>query len=207
MKTIAMRWAICAFCVLSFCKSQAQVTIGPEVGFTAAGLYSDEEDIYAGFNFHVGGTAHIQINDFLAVRPSVLFKSGNMTNADYNDEQISLNRISIPVPVMYSHVFENSSTLFAGVGPNFMYNLSGKSKYGGESAKIEFGSNQGQLKPFDMGIQFKGGYQFANGLALSTFLNLGMSNLSNEQSGTFKSMDAIGFSIGWMFGGGSGDYY
>ena len=52
------------------------------------------------------------------------------------------------------------------------------------------------MKPFDTGMQFKGGYQFANGMALSTFLNPGMSNLSNEQSGTLKSMDAIGFSIG-----------
>ena len=88
---------------------------------------------------------------------------------------------------MYSHIFENGGTLFAGVGPNFMFNQSGKSKYGGESTKIEFGSNEGQMKPF------KGGYQFSNGIALSTFLNLGPSNLSNEQGQTFKSMDAIGF--------------
>ena len=128
-------------------------------------------------------------------------------NADYSNDEISLNRISLPIPILYSHVFGNSSTLFAGVGPNFMYNLSGKSKYEGQSTKIEFGSDEGQLKPFDMGIQFKGGYQFANGIALSTFLNLGTSNLSNAQSGTLKSIDAFGFSIGWMFGGGSADYY
>jgi len=88
-------------------------------------------------------------------------------NADYSNDEISLNRISLPIPILYSHVFGNSSTLFAGVGPNFMYNLSGKSKYEGQSTKIEFGSNEGQLKPFDMRIQFKGGYQFANGIALA----------------------------------------
>lgn len=207
MKTTFMRWAISALFVLSFCTIKAQVTIGPEVGFAASGLYSDEEDLYAGFNWHIGGTAHFQLNNFLAVRPSLLFKSGSMMNADYNEEEISLNRLSLAAPIMFSHVFDNSSIVFGGAGPNFMYNLSGKVKYSGESVKIDFGSNEGQLKPFDMGIQLKGGYQFASGLALSAFLNIGTTNLSNEQQGTFKSLDAFGFSINWMFGGGSGDYY
>jgi len=50
MKTMLMRWAICALCTFLFCTTKAQVTIGPEVGFTATGLYTDEEDVYAGFN-------------------------------------------------------------------------------------------------------------------------------------------------------------
>jgi hypothetical protein len=207
MKTMLMRWAIFALSVLPFCKkAQAQVSVGPEVGFTAAGLYSDESDVYAGINLHVGATAHFQLTDFLAVRPSLLFKTGSMTYADYSDETYSMNRISLPVPIMYSHVFGNSSTLFGGLGPNFMYNLSGKYKSEGVSSKLEFGSNEGQMKRFDMGLQFKGGYQFANGLSLSTFLNLGMSNLSNVPGNNLKTMDALGFSIGWMFGGNSSDY-
>lgn len=207
MQTTLMRWAIYALCILPSSQINAQVTFGPEAGFTAAGLYSDADDLYAGINWHIGGTAHFQVNNFLAVRPSLLFKSGSMVNADYSEEAISLNRISIAAPVMYSHVFENNSIVFGGVGPNFMYNLSGKVKYEGISEKIEFGNNEGQLKPIDIGIQFKGGYQFANGLALSMFLNVGSSNLSNDPYVTFKSLDAVGFSFVWMFGGGSGDYY
>ncbi|HEX5152520.1 MAG TPA: porin family protein [Parafilimonas sp.] len=202
-----MRWAICALCILPFCKkAQAQVTVGPEVGFTAAGLYDEESNVYAGINLHVGATAHLQVTDFLAVRPSLLYKTGTLVNGDYMDEKYSMNRISIPVPIMYSHIFDNSSTLFAGLGPNFMYNLSGKYKTGGESSKLEFGSNEGQMKRFDMGLQLKGGYQFANGLSLSTFFNLGLSNLSNVPGDNVKTMDALGFSIGWMFGGNSPDY-
>ena len=203
-----MRWAIFALCVLPFCKkAQAQVSVGPEVGFTAAGLYNEESDVYAGVNLHVGATAHFQLTDFLAVRPSLLFKTGTLTSADYNDEKYSMNRISIPVPIMYSHIFGNSSTLFAGLGPNFMYNLSGKYKVVGVSEKMEFGSNEGQMKRFDMGLQLKGGYQFANGLSLSSFFNLGLTNLSNSSDTKVRSMDAVGFSIGWMFGGNSSDYY
>src|SRR5678815_919152 len=207
MKTTLMRWAICALCILPFCKkTQAQVSIGPEVGFTAAGLYDEESNVYAGINLHVGATAHLQVTNFLAVRPSLLFKTGTLVNGDYMDEKYSMNRISIPVPIMYSHIFDNSSTLFAGLGPNFMYNLSGKYKTEGESMKLEFGGNEGQMKRFDMGLQLKGGYQFAGGLSLSTFLNLGLSNLSNEPGNNLKTMDALGFSIGWMFGGNSSDY-
>ena len=81
-----------------------------------------------------------------------------MSNADYSEDQISLNRITLPVPIMYSRIFDNSSMLFAGAGPNFMYIMSGKNKYEDQSSKIEFGSNEGQMNRFDMGIQLKGGY-------------------------------------------------
>jgi hypothetical protein len=205
MKTVLMRWVICTLSIFLFCKkNQAQLSIGPEAGFSAAGLYNSE-DVYAGVNLHIGATAHFQINDFLAVRPSLLFKTGTMVWADDEDEKISLTRISIPVPIMYSHVFNNSNMLFGGVGPNFMYNLSGKNSSYGESMKMEFGDNPGQMKRFVMGLHLKGGYQFANGLALSAFFNLGLSNLSNEPGENLKSLDAVGFSLGWMFGGSSVD--
>ncbi|MGN6352225.1 MAG: porin family protein [Parafilimonas sp.] len=209
MKLNALRWALPALIICSLhSTTQAQVSVGPEIGFTASGLYNDN-DIYAGLNYHAGVTAHFQLTDFLAIRPSLLFKTGDMKIADdYYDEKYSLNRISLPVPIMYSHIFGNNSTLFAGVGPNLMYNISGKYSSAGYTSKIEFGSDTaGQIKRFDVGLQLKGGYQFANGISLSTFFNLGLSNLSNDAYYKLKSMDAFGFSIGWMFGSNSGDYY
>ena len=183
----------------------AQVSVGPEVGFTAAGLYNDESDVYAGINVHAGATAHIQLGNFLAVRPSLLFKTGTLSYQDDSNSKISFTRISLPVPIMYSKIFDNGGNLFVGVGPNIMYSLGGKVKESGQSANIEFGKEQGQLKPIDIGLHLKGGFQFANGLALSTFFNGGFTNLSNVSGIKTKTMDAIGFSIGWMFGGGS-DY-
>lgn len=204
MKKLLRKFAVVLLFVLPFCKpAQAQVSVGPEVGFTAAGLYSNQDDVYAGINGHFGVTAHIQLGNFFAVRPSLLFKSGSMAYTDDDQEKIALTRISIPVPVMYSHVFDNGGMLFAGAGPNFMYSFSGKYKYGSESQKIEFGSGEEQMKPFDIGLHLKAGYQFSNGLALSTFFNAGFTNLNNVDGQQFKSLDAIGFSIGWMFGGKS----
>lgn len=78
MKLNALRWALPALIICSLhSKTQAQVSVGPEIGFTASGLYNDN-DIYAGLNYHAGVTAHFQLTDFLAIRPSLLFKAGDM---------------------------------------------------------------------------------------------------------------------------------
>ncbi|WP_290796494.1 porin family protein [Flavihumibacter sp. UBA7668] len=183
--------------------SFAQISVGPELGFTASGLYDQDADTYAGANIHGGVTAHFQLNHFLAVRPSVLFRTGKMSYDDM--DEIKLSRISIPVPIMYSHVFDNSSTLFAGLGPNFMYNMSGKYSSDGWSEDIEFGSGDEQLKRMDIGVQVKAGYQFANGIALSSFINIGTTNLYNTSEQKLRSLDAIGFSVGWMFGSHSSE--
>src|ERR1700712_4894667 len=126
MKKFTFQFFILANCLFLFItQSDAQVMVGPSAGFTAAGLYTNNNDVYAGVNGQVGATAHFQLTDFLAVRPSVLYKFGSMANSNDNTDKISLNRIAIPVPLVYSHVFPNNGILFGGVGPNFMYNISG----------------------------------------------------------------------------------
>jgi hypothetical protein len=75
MKPCLMRSFVFILCIFPFFKrAAAQISFGPEVGFTASGLYNDN-DVYAGVNLHVGATAHFQLTDFLAVRPSLLFKT------------------------------------------------------------------------------------------------------------------------------------
>src|SRR5579872_1669600 len=113
MKKIAFRFAILVYCLFLFStQSDAQVMVGPSAGFTAAGLYTNNNDVYAGINGQIGATAHFQITDFLAVRPSVLYKFGSMAYSNDNTDKISLNRIAIPVPIVYSHVFPNNGILF-----------------------------------------------------------------------------------------------
>jgi hypothetical protein len=192
---------LCVF-FLRHAHAQTEVTYGPEVGFMASGLYDNEETIFAGVNLHIGGTAHIQIGNHFAVRPSLLFRPGSyMSNADFTEEKISLTRLSVPIPLLYSRNFENSNKFFLGAGPNFMYSLSGKAKNGGMETDIDFGDNG--LKRFDLGLHLKGGFQFGMGLSLNLFFNAGLSNIAqdNDFDYTLKSLDAFGFAIGWMFGG------
>jgi hypothetical protein len=201
MKKITFRFFIIANLLFLFAtQSYAQVMFGPSAGFTAAGLYTNNDDVYAGINGQIGATAHFQITDFLAVRPSLLYKFGSMANSNDNTDKISLNRIAIPVPIVYSHVFPNNGILFGGLGPNFMYNLSGTQENYYQSGDINFSGDSPQMQRFDVGLDFTGGYQFASGLSLSLFFNAGLSNISKVPDNTLHSLDAFGFSIGWMFG-------
>jgi len=204
MKKFTPRFFILANCLFLFItQSDAQIMVGPSAGFAAAGLYTNNSDVYAGVNGQVGVTAHFQITDFLAVRPSILYKFGSMANSNDNTDKISLNRIAIPVPIVYSHVFPNNGILFGGLGPNFMYNLSGTQQNYYQSGDINFDGVSPQMQRFDVGLDFTGGYQFASGLSLSLFLNAGLSNISKVPDNTMHSLDAFGFSIGWMFGSAS----
>jgi hypothetical protein len=201
MKTITFRFIILVNCLFLFsAQSDAQVMFGPSAGFTAAGLYTNDNNVYAGVNGQIGATAHFQITDFLAVRPSVLYKFGSMANSNDMTDKISLNRIAIPVPIVYSHIFRNNGILFGGLGPNFMYNLSGTQENSYQSGKISFSGDGAQMQRLDVGLDFTGGYQFSRGLSLSLFFNAGLSNMSKVPDNTLHSLDAFGFSIGWMFG-------
>jgi hypothetical protein len=204
MKTIAFQFIILVNCLFLFStQSDAQVMFGPSAGFTAAGLYTSDNNVYAGINGQIGATAHFQITDFLAVRPSVLYRFGSMANSNDNTDKISLNRIAIPVPIVYSHIFPNNGILFGGLGPNFMYNLSGTQQNYYQNGDISFSGDNAQMQRFDVGLDFTGGYQFSSGLSLSLFLNAGLSNISKAPDNSLHSLDAFGFSIGWMFGSAS----
>ncbi|HET7000645.1 MAG TPA: outer membrane beta-barrel protein [Puia sp.] len=206
MKKFAYGFIILVNCLFVFnTQSNAQVMFGPSAGFTAAGLYTNDDNVYAGINGQIGATVHFQITDFLAVRPSVLYRFGSMANSNDNTDKISLNRIAIPVPIVYSHIFPNNGILFGGVGPNFMYNLSGTQENYYQSGKIIFSGDNAQMQRFDVGLDFTGGYQFSKGLSLSLFLNAGLSNISKSPGTTLHSLDAFGFSIGWMFGNASNE--
>jgi hypothetical protein len=204
MKKFTFQFFIIVSCLfLITTQSDAQVMVGPSAGFTAAGLYTNNNNVYAGVNGQIGVTAHFQITDFLAVRPSVLYKFGSMANSNDNTDKISLNRIAMPVPIVYSHVFTNNGILFGGLGPNFMYNLSGTQENYYQSGKINFSGDSAQMQRFDVGLNITGGYQFESGLSLSLFFNAGFSNISKVPDNTIHSLDAFGFSIGWMFGSAS----
>lgn len=188
------------FSLASTTNAQVHVSAGPEVGFTASGLYTDDQsDIFAGLNGHFGGTAHVQFGRFLAIRPSVLFKVGNMSHSDYTEQKISLNRIAVPIPILFSYVFRNDGLVFIGAGPNFQYAFSGKTTYD-STTNISFGSGPGQWKRMDVGLHLKGGYQFPIGIGISTFANFGFTTLASTGYSQIRSLDAIGFSLSYMFG-------
>jgi hypothetical protein len=205
MKTL-LSLSLALFCLLFSSNTQAQVStsFGPEIGFTASGLYDKyNEEVTAGLHIHAGATAHIQIGDFFAVRPSLLFQTGKFENPDYPDQTTKLTRISIPVAILFSKNFENENKMYFGAGPNFKYSIAGKTNnnFESEMRKIKFGTaNTDDMKPFDLGLHFRGGFDFSRGLSLGLFLNWGLSNLDpHGEPYKMNALDAFGFSLAWMF--------
>lgn len=206
-----------AFCFIGILQAKAQqISVGPEAGFTFAGMYNTEGDasggvyinegLMAGINGHLGATLHVQFGRFFAIRPSLLYKFGTMTNTDYDDVKFTMHRISIPAPLLFSYVFRNDGNLFAGAGPNLMYNFAGRVKNSLGESDLTFGSGERSFKPIDLGIQFKAGYRFPVGVFMNAFLNFGITDIDNINGTATRTLDAFGFSVGYLFGGRSNDY-
>ncbi len=208
--------SLLALCITVCCvqKSQAQVSVsyGPELGSAAFGIVDDGEVPYVGFDNHIGGAAHVQFGRFFAVRPTVFFKLGSFTDVDYTEEKLSLSRVGMVLPVMFSYNFESDHKLFVGAGPSLTCAVGGKFDDNGEKTKLKFGSSaDDDMKKIDLGLQFQAGFQFNWGLSLSLYFNSGLTDLRPVHDdgyysyGSLKTMDALGVSIGWMFGGKSND--
>jgi len=96
-----------------------------------------------------------------------------MANSNDNTDKISLNRIAIPVPIVYSHVFPNNGILFGGLGPQFHVQSFRHTAELLSKWKINFSGDSAQMQRFDVGLDIQVGYQFANGLSLVSSSMLG----------------------------------
>ena len=84
------------------------------------------------------------------------------------------------------------------MGPSLGYNLNGKIKGHDEDPEnIEFGSGEGQIKRFDLGLNAILGYQFSNKYFVSTNYSSGLSNWSNNSNATWKN-NILGISVGFF---------
>ena len=186
-------------------RAQVTATFGPEAGFSVSGLNYIDEDFMMGIGVHGGGTAHIQLGRSFAIRPSVLLKFGFFQNADLLDKKTTtLTRIAVPIAFMYSKNFSNNNQLYFGAGPQVMYAIAGQSDYNDEYSKrkMSLGNDESDdLKPLDLGLHFKAGFNFNNGLGLNIFFNHGLTDIDPREGYKIKSVDLVGFSFAWFFGG------
>ena len=185
--------------------AQVEVTYGPELGGSIVGIVDDNEATYAGFDGQLGGAAHVQIGRFFAVRPAVFFRTASMFDAYDESYKMSLLRTGINMPLLFSYNFNNNGKVYVGAGPSLMFNVGGKFDEYGEKRPISFGTTEDDdMKPVDFGLHMKAGFQFSSGLALNLFFGTSLGDLNpvpSDYGGKLKTMDALGFSIGWMFGG------
>jgi len=161
---------ICMFCLSIGGYSQVQIKVGPEAGFGLSTItYKNDSyhPTYFGVNAQFGAGAEVKIVDKFALRPSLLVRYQGCVNTDDlgdGNTTISLTTITLPITAVFRHEFKNGSNFFVGAGPSIGYALSGKVKDDAGSESIKFGSSDDKMKPFELGVNGKLGFQFKNNL-------------------------------------------
>jgi len=167
---------------------------------TSNGEWSRQE--FSGVGFHVGGIADVSLSKQFSVQPQLLFNSKGASLSS----QSKLNIYALDVPVNFLY---KSGGFFAGIGPNFSYGLSAKSKTEGEDSQdmykketIEGGDEASTLKRFELGANATLGFKFNNGIFISANYMQGLSNISNMNVDNQKyHTRLVGLSVGYMLCG------
>jgi hypothetical protein len=189
-----------------FSNMQAQVKFGPKVGvnlstmtMSYSGVSIDPKTL---IGFHAGVISEIPIIGNLALQPGILY-SVKGTKIDFLgvEGSISPGYIEIPVNVAYSLGSDAIKfSLFAG--PYVAYGINGKTKSGGVSEDIVFGTGEDDdMNPLDYGVNFGAGVNIS-GLFVSAQYGLGLANLSTGTTGDEEIKNTvIGISLAYLFGG------
>ena len=195
--------------------SIAQVKFGPKGGLSFSELPNHTKYIIGGqqiYNgYHIGIIGDIRLYEQLFLQPGLFLSN---TGSEYivgNDSAGSTTGFSnfefssfyadIPLDLVYKFNMGPVKLLIIA-GPQLGYGLSGKwtASYG-TSAKVHFGNGPNDdLKPFDFGVNFGGGFEVAR-IQLSLQYYLGLATLSTMtppiEEQKFKVLTV---SIGYLFG-------
>jgi hypothetical protein len=216
LKTLLLVTAVLCSGIAS--KAQVTAKVGPELGFGLNSMIvSDKynDDVYGGGFAQIGGTGDIQFGRWFALRPSLMFNFNfNQYNYGFNDfyDRINTTNIYLPVDALATFHLRNGSKLFAGFGPYLSYTVGGKYKYRNydvsgypeeDSRSLRLGEGTDKdLKPLDLGLNFKMGFQMRNNLFMNCSFNLGITDRAPHNIDNYKIKDQqlFAFGIGYLFG-------
>lgn len=157
--------------------------------------------------FYVGGIADIKVSNMFSVQPGLTFMSKGTKSGDafFGEEgsdlsgSINISYLELPVNLV-ANFDAGSGKFFVGAGPYAAYALSGNGKAGDTKEDMPFGSNDGEFKRFDFGLNFLAGYQLTNGLNFHAGYGLGLGKIVNdENSGVNLATKNKVFSVGVGF--------
>ncbi len=180
-------------------------------GFQAGAVYSSLKT-KAGSVSHTASTfgptagilADIPINENLVFQPSVNYvQKGGKSSDDMYKTSTSIHYIEVPLNMLY-RINSEGSSFFIGLGPVISPAISGKSSitYMDEtiSEKIDFGSDEDEMKRLEFSGNVFAGYEFSNGLFVSAGYNQGISNLLNDSDDVTLRNSFIAIKVGFKLG-------
>ena len=181
--------------------ANAQISIIPKAGISIASLASDpkDDDAISKIGLQLGVAAEIGVNEMFAIQPELLFIQKGAK--DKNSSDFSFNLSYLEIPVLAKVKFGSDVAKFYVIaGPSLGIAVGGSVKGTGGSVDVEFGSDPGQVKRTDFGLQFGAGVNIKN-FIIDIRYGLGLSNIANVPSGATGSVKnrAIGITVGYAF--------
>lgn len=111
--------------------------------------------------------------------------------------KVPVQYLEVPLNLAYKHELE-SLKLFVQAGPYLALGLSAKAKSGGEEEKIEFGSDDDQIKGYDAGLNIGAGVEIEK-LQLGVNYGLGLLDLENDNDAKMKN-SVFSITLAYFFG-------
>jgi hypothetical protein len=206
----SLKFAMLICLMVAVTNMQAQIKVGPTFGLNLStmtlktmGISMDPKTL-VGFN--VGVISEIPLSGNLSLQPAVLYSAKgskySITFFEVTEEaEISPSFLEIPVNALYKFDL-GTLKLFLNAGPYLAYGIGGKTKSGGVSAEIRYGSGENNdMKRFDFGLNFGAGLDIKNFL-ISAHYGLGLANMAPiTTENTESKIKVIEFSVGYLFGG------
>ncbi|MET3979435.1 hypothetical protein ABIB62_002021 [Mucilaginibacter sp. UYP25] len=164
---------------------------GSSVTYTSGTLTTFSAGVFA--DFKLGG---------VSIQPALNFTGkGGKEESDGDVAKINLYYLQVPVNIVY-HIPVVIGNIYLGAGPYAAVGVIAKSKVtsGGvtESTDLSFGSDAGDIKRTDFGLNGIAGVEFKGGFLAGLNYDLGLSNISNDDTVKTKKR-VFGVSIGYKF--------
>ena len=158
---------------------------GIKAGYNAASVQiTNSNDYDSKSGLHIGGLAHIHINQHFAVQPELVYscQGGETTNT-----KLKLGYINLPVLLQY--MVDDGFRL--QTGPQIGFLVTAKQKIGNVEVDID-----DAYDAVDIAWSFGAGYIFHSGVGIDARYNLGLNNISDDES--FKAKNRV-FQVGLFY--------
>ncbi|TSD66129.1 PorT family protein [Inquilinus sp. KBS0705] len=206
MKKIFLSITLVAVSVCAFAQS---ASLGVKGGVNFANLSAQSSGGSTTYTtgqlttFSVGLFADIKFAG-LSLQPALIYtgKGGQEDDNNGNVAQVKLYYLQVPVNLVY-HIPAVIGNVYLGAGPYAAYGVSGKTKVitsGGSSVSdnVTFGDGIDDIKRTDIGLNGIAGIEFKNNFLIGLNYDLGLTNISNDNSVTTKTR-VFGISAGFKF--------
>ena len=144
------------------------------------------------------------LNDHITFQPGLHYVQKGKKVDVTTDQRIdtALRYAELQLNFLYG-TNSDGTTIFIGAGPALSVNFPSKivTNNGGtkSDADINFGNENADLRGFDFGANFLGGFKFPGGILVSVNYTLGLRNLVPGAPEKDKLKNScLGFRIGWL---------